>query len=436
MNIGFLRKIIYICRKERVVFALNEIRKLHHDDNDTLFNYTHYKIDDIFQYANSSIEYYNNFFKLHPFNYQTDDLISNFPFITKKEIKTFYKQMLNKKEKGYMRSTSGTTGEPFVFIKDLNASAYMDAMMYHVYGWHGILPTDRQARLWGRAIDYKGKIIQGAKDYLLNRRRFSAFEMGDDKSLKYYELLLKFKPKYFYCYPSTLYQFALYLEKKGIEGKQLEIKIAICTGEILFFHYRKKIEEIFGCRVVSEYGSTENGIIGFECPHGKMHVLPTIHLEIKDPDDQGYGHIAVTELNSRSIPFIRYLNGDIGRLVNELCSCGRCYPVLEIREGRIDDYIKCPNGEVVYDAILAYTLKGHVDQFKAYQKDINLLCIDYLNVKIFSPQKEKILRKTLQKYLGSDMNITFEKVEKIVPDRSGKMRYFVPLDQAVSDTSS
>lgn len=430
MKIGVLRSLIYALRRENVDFALKEFENIENLNFHSMSSYKNAKIKNIYDYVNKNINYYRNFFLQNSFLHNDDDInINIFPCITKREIKNNYKEMLDNEVRGYIRSTSGTTGEPFVFVKDVYASAYMDAMMYHVYSWHGIHPTDRQARLWGRAIDCKGKLVQGAKDYLLNRRRLSAFEIGDQKCIKYYKLLLNFKPKYFYCYPSTLYQFALHLEKSNLDGKKLKISTAICTGEVLFVHYRKKIENFFGCKVVSEYGSTENGIIGFECSYGKMHVLPTVYLEIMEPDEQGYGRIVVTELNSRSIPFIRYINGDIGRLVNEVCSCGRCYPILEIRQGRIDDYIICPNGAIVYDAILAYTLKGHVDQFKAYQKAPGSLYIEYLNTQIFSLQKEKMLRKKLQVYLGSDMDILFNKVEDIAPDRSGKMRYFVPFSE-------
>jgi phenylacetate-CoA ligase len=424
MDLGILRHFIYLARKEYVSFALKEIESInsysHIDTND----YIHKKLKQQLHYITNNIFYYKSIS-----SFKASDLsIDLFSYVDKKEIKNNYIKFLNNKEKVYARSTSGTTGEPFVFVKDVHASSYMDAMMYHVYGWHGILPTDKQARLWGRAIDVKGQLIQGAKDYLLNRRRFSAFEMDEEKSRKYYELLLNFKPKYFYCYPSTLYKFALFLEKLQLDGRKLKVPIAICTGEILFAHYREKIEHFFGCKVISEYGSTENGIIGIECDYGNMHVLPTIYLEIKDQDVQGYGNIAVTELNSKSIPFVKYLIGDIGKFVKDSCPCGRCYPILEIREGRIDDYIKCPNGSIVYDAILAYTFKGYFEQFKAYQKTPSLLSINYLNVEELSLYKEQFLRNKLQAYLGNDMNIHFERVEKIAPDRSGKMRYFVPLE--------
>ncbi len=305
----------------------------------------------------------------------------------------------------------------------------MDAMMYHVYKWHGICPTDRQARVWGRAIDFKGRLVQTAKDYLLGRRRLSAFEMSDDECVKYYNVLIKFKPKYFYAYPSTLYHFAQSLDEQGLDGKKLKIPIAICTGEILFPHYKEKIQHIFGCKVISEYGSTENGIIGFECDHGKMHVLPTIHLEILDPDNEGYGRIVITELNSRSLPFVRYINSDVGRLRKETCSCGRPFPLLEIRNGRIDDYIQCPNGSIVYDAILAYTFKGHVQQFKAYQNVLNSITIDYIEDEELSIKKVDMLKKKFQHYLGDDMEIVFRKVVQISPEKSGKLRYFVPMQE-------
>jgi phenylacetate-CoA ligase len=427
MKIGILRRLVYFLRREKVWLALKEIKKLDSLDFQLFLKYKIAKTQKLCIFLKDKNIFYKDFFSKKKLNDNELVEIDVFPFITKKEIKENYQKMQTGAIKGYIRSTSGTTGEPFVFMKDCYASAYMDAMMYHVYQWHGICPTDRQARVWGRAIDFKSRSVQTVKDYLLGRRRLSAFEMSDNECVKYYNVLVRFKPKYFYAYPSTLYRFAQSLEKQRLDGKKLRIPIAICSGEILFPHYKEKIQQVFGCRVINEYGSTENGIIGFECEVGNMHVLPTIHLEIIDPDNEGYGGIAITELNSRSLPFVRYIISDVGRLKKEACSCGRPYSLLEIRDGRIDDYIQCPNGSIVYDAILAYTLKGHVSQFKAYQNVLNSITIEYVEDEDLSFKIIEKLRKKFQDYLGSEMVIVFHKVDQIKPEKSGKLRYFVPM---------
>ncbi|MFW6101737.1 MAG: hypothetical protein ACOC90_10155 [Bacteroidota bacterium] len=323
------------------------------------------------------------------------------------------------------RSTSGTTGTPFVFKKDRYASGHMDAMMYCAYHWHGILPLSRQARIWGSSVAPRARMIQAAKDRMLGRKRLSAFEMSDNNCRRFYAILLKHKPVYFYCYPNAMYQFALSLERQGLNGKKLGASVVICTGEILFQYQKEKIEQVTGARIVNEYGSTENGIIAFDCEYGTMHLLPTVHVDIIGPDQAGFGEIAVTELNSRSVPFIKYKIGDRGRVLNPGCKCGRPFEELEIREGRINDLIVCPDGKKVYAAILAYVLKDYVLQFKAFQEKRDMIDIYVIPGSNYGNASEKGIKSKLHNYLGAEMNIRLIVVDNIPPANSGKLRYFV-----------
>jgi phenylacetate-CoA ligase len=323
------------------------------------------------------------------------------------------------------RSTSGTTGTPFVFPKDRHASGYMDAVMHRVYGWHGVRVGDKQARLWGSALTTKELLAQKVKDRLLGRKRLSVFHCNRELYARYFATLQAFRPRYFYSYANALYQFALYVEQAGEEGRGLGIPLAICTGEMIFPHQRKKISEVFGCRVINEYGSTESGIIGFECEDGCMHVMPTIYLEVEEPDPDGFGHLLVTELNSRSVPFLRYRIGDMARLPAGDCPCGRPFPRIELGKGRANDQIICPDGTVVYATVLAYVLKGSVQEFRAIQHSTSTLEIQIVPGQGWSVPRERDVKLRLRKQIGIDMDIHFSVCAKIPPEKNGKLRYFI-----------
>jgi len=411
-------RLIYLLRGEPVSHAMIELGALEQINADEIAHYKEEKLGELFNYVVKNVPYYSNI-KYRCFCF--DDL----PIMTKQIIRdNLYDLMVTGVDVSW-RSTSGTTGSPLVFPKDRYATGYMDAMMYNAYSWHGLLMGDKQARLWGRAIHPRQKIVQWFKDLVLRRRRLSAFDNTADKFHQYFRDLLSFRPAYFYAYANALYQFAIHLEKGKLDGKALGIKVAICTGEVLFGHQRQKIRKVFGCNVVNEYGSTENGIIGFECEYGTMHVMPTVHVEILEPDDTGLGQLLVTELNSRSMPFIRYKIGDKGRLLGMRCRCNRPFEAIEVHEGRIDDYIVCPDGKLVYDAILAYTLKKFALQFKAYQENYNLLRIYLVPINCEDGIVEKKIEKSLRKYLGREMFIDIVRVDDLPYDASGKFRYFI-----------
>lgn len=353
--------------------------------------------------------------------------LHNIKILTKEIIRDNIKEFIAPGLRHYWRSTSGTTGSPLRFPKDTNASSYMDAMMYLAYSWHGIGIGEKQARFWGRPVYGKAQYIQMVKDMLLNRIRLSAFDLTEENCLCFFRRIKKFRPKFFYGYSNALYLFTSMLASHSVDGKSLGLKVIIATGEVLFSYQRQAIQDFFGCKVINEYGTTENGIIGFECEFGKMHEMPTIHLEVTDQDENGVGEFLISELNSRSIPFIRYKTGDKGRITTETCSCNRPYRVIELFEGRTGDFIVCPNGKSVYSSVLPYTFKGYFQQFKAFQESDHSLKILYIPRGDFSGEAENCLRDTLHQNLSPQIQIDFIEVGAIPLDSTGKMRYFVGL---------
>lgn len=423
----FLSRMVYNSYTKLISTAIDEIESLAHVRPESLVEYKITKISALYNYI---IKQYPCYLELIADKSDFSEVsrlidIQKLPILSKDEFKRNINGYVDEKLNVSWRSTSGTTGSPLTFPKDQNAKRYMDAMMFDAYSWHGIYPYDKQARLWGRALNNKGRFIQLLKDTVLNRKRLSAFAMDAKNCIAFFKVINKYKPKYFYAYANALYQFANIINNEGLNGKELNINIAICTGEVLFPHQRQYIESVFGCRVVNEYGSTENGIIAFECEYGNMHILPTVYVEIVNPNEHGFGEIVVTELNSRSLPFLRYRNGDTGRILPNDCKCNRPYETIEIFEGRIDSYIRCPNGRMVYDALLAYTFKDYVEQFKAFQYESNSLEIYVIPKISLTKQVVNKIANNLKEYLGPEMNVEIIIVDKIDSEKSGKHKYFV-----------
>lgn len=326
------------------------------------------------------------------------------------------------------RSTSGSTGFPFQFYKDRFATGFMDAVLYTAYSWHNIGIGDPQARFWGMPLSARGAALAQLKDLLKNRIRFSAFDLSESAKEAYYQQLQSFRPAYCYGYPSLMAEFCNHLLDRKRNLRSLPLKAVIGTGEYLYQHERDLIEETTGVPFVNEYGCTEVGIVGFECRHHHLHVMSSnIYLEIiKDGkavlDEEGEIH--VTELHTKSNPFIRYSLGDRGILHSEPCPCGSALPVMKVLSGRKDDYVATPDGRKIYDAIFAYTLKKGISQFKALQTALDRIEISIIPNDDYSPELEEQYIKELQKQLGDAFSITITLVDTIERERSGKLRYF------------
>lgn len=326
------------------------------------------------------------------------------------------------------RSTSGSTGIPFQFYKDRFATGFMDAVLYAAYAWHNINIGDPQARFWGMPLTKKGAALAQLKDLLKNRIRFSAFDLSDAAKNAYYQNLQSFQPAYFYGYPSLMVEFCSHLLKNGLKLQSLPLKAAIGTGEYLYQHERDLIEQVTGVPFVNEYGCTEVGIAGFECKHHNLHVMSSnIYLEIIKEGKQVLdeeGEIHVTELHTRSNPFIRYSLGDRGVLCSKPCSCGCGLPVLRVLSGRKDDYVTTADNRKIYDAIFAYTLKTGVSQFKAVQKTMDRIEISIIPTDEYSPELGQRYIRELKQQLGKAFTINLALVDTIEREPSGKLRYF------------
>ena len=138
------------------------------------------------------------------------------------------------------------------------------------------------------------------------------------------------------------------------------------------------------------------------------------------------GRILVTDLSGYAMPLVRYEIGDLGKYSAETCSCGINLPLMEIVEGRTEDFIRTQSGKLVHAAYLCYTLKDDaVTEFRMYQKALDSLVVQIVRSSTFSQGTERRLEKNMRTALGEAVNIRFEYVQVIPREPSGKLRYFV-----------
>ena len=112
------------------------------------------------------------------------------------------------------------------------------------------------------------------------------------------------------------------INKLGLE--KLKLTMVKGTSEMILDAYQDASKEAFGCKIVSEYGAAETGLIAFECPNGNMHI--NVENVIVELDNDG--EIIVTNLASYSFPVIRYKLSVAVTLSDVQCSCGRAHPVI------------------------------------------------------------------------------------------------------------
>ncbi|HEV8545222.1 MAG TPA: hypothetical protein VGQ64_02955 [Candidatus Limnocylindrales bacterium] len=150
--------------------------------------------------------------------------------------------------------------------------------------------------------------------------------------------LERYRPQLLHTYPSVLRDLvALDAARIG----RLELQGVSVGSELSTQEERDGWEAILGCRVRDEYSSEELGRIASQCPDGRYHLHEdVVHVEILDPDGrptEGTGEVVGTELHNQTMPFVRYRQGDLARIVDERCSCGRQTRLLVDLAGRSND---------------------------------------------------------------------------------------------------
>jgi len=428
---------IQYVRGQKVKEYLPQVKGLQFLAMDEINGLRDKKLRSIINHAYTNIPFYKERFEkagVQPEEIKGIGDLNRLPVLSKREVLENEKALLspNFQKKLYTRKTGGSTGMTLHFERESDALALNDAIMYRCYEWYRIDIGDRQVRFWGVPVTRKLRWEEERKDWILNRIRVSAFDISKTSCMKQYERIRKFKPAYFYGYTTAIYGFCLFMKEVGINLNDLNLKAVICTAEKMYPHHSKLFAEVLECPIVDEYGSGENGIIAFQCKKGNMHMMSD-HMCIEFLDEENkpvelgeLGRIVITDLSSYAMPLIRYDIADMGRPSNKKCSCGVNLPLMEIVEGRKEDFIRTKEGKLVHAAYLCYTLKDDsVNEFKMYQRDINTLFVQIVKSPSFNSTSEKILDQKLRTALGNEMRITFEYLDRIPREVSGKLRYFV-----------
>ncbi|NOT34805.1 MAG: phenylacetate--CoA ligase family protein [Candidatus Eisenbacteria bacterium] len=260
---------------------------------------------------------------------------------------------------GLASSTSGSSGTPVAVFRSHKSWAYHHANIFRGWEWFGIQVGDPYAYLWGLALDSEGKRQAWMKDGVFNRRRCSAFSLDRDRAVAFFHELRAHPVEFLYGYPSAVAQFAEELAAAGLDGRELRVKAAVTTAEVLKEHQRARIGEVFGCPVVNSYGCAEVGIVGIECEQGRLHIpIESVVVETL-PGSDGYDEVLLTDLMNEAQPVIRYRIGDLVKREEDTCPCGRGLPVLGQILGRAGDTLELPDGRKINANLPSYIFKKH-----------------------------------------------------------------------------
>lgn len=383
--------------------------------------------------------FYKSIFKQD--HYRTWDAV---PIMTKQDLQ---QPLANRLSTGfieknvYVNTTSGSSGDPFVFAKDKFCHALTWSVIQDRFGWHELdFNTSTQARFYGIPLDTKGYYKERFKDVLSKRYRFSVFDLSDAAFEKHLEKFKTTAFDYINGYTSAIVQFAKFLRHKDIilTAYCPTLKACVVTSEMLFADDQRLMEYQFGVPIINEYGASELDVIAFQNKNNEWIVnSETLYVEIVDP--QGHvlpngeeGRVVITSLYNKAHPFIRYDIGDIGVLSKESTLQK---PQLQTLIGRTNDLAILPSGKKAAGLTFYYITKsiiedeGHVKEFIIEQLDLQTFKIIYVSSETLSNQHISLITKEMEHYLEKGLRLLFERQEQLKRSTSGKLKQFSSLLQ-------
>lgn len=252
-------------------------------------------------------------------------------------------------------TSSGTTGEPGLYVQDAEALAVYDALQSIRFGATALRPNfllDLLAR-GGRfaMVAATGGHFAGVAsiERLRQLNPLMAGRMRIVSILQPVAALVRelnaFQPGCIATYPTA----AALLANEQAEGRLAIRPAAIWTGgEWLSTSTRQHLQTVFGCPVVDDYGASECMTIASDCGHGWLHL--NADWVVLEPVDRDYlpvvagtpSHtVLLTNLANKVQPIIRYDLGDSVTFNPGACACGSALPALRV-EGRQDDLLAFP----------------------------------------------------------------------------------------------
>ena len=338
--------------------------------------------------------------------------------------------------------SSGSTGEPGLFVQDAAAMAVYDAL-------EGLRrPPLNPLRRWldpgclAERIAFVGA-TSGHFASTVSMQRLCRLQPGFAGRSRGFDFLQPLPalvaqlnahaPTVLASYPSA----ALLLAGEARAGR-LKVSLAeVWTGgETLSAPMRAQIEAAFGCPVANSYGASEFLAIAAPCVHGALH-LNADWVILEPVDERGRpvaagvrgASVWLTNLANHVQPLIRYELGDRVTLLPEPCACGSPLPAIEV-QGRSDDMLCLhgARGQRVRLLPLALTTvleeDGGVFDFQLVQTGPSALRLD-LGAHHGAADAARA-RAALQAWLQCQglnaVRLTIRSVASFQPGRSGKLQ--------------
>ncbi len=421
---------------------LVDVNRLNRISEDALRRYQDKQLRRLVRFADTVPLYHEKFKQagIHPADITGVVDLQKLPFITKDDIKRHYPNGIVsstiKKDALIEVSTSGTTGKVLPIYVDM-----LDIVM----GLFAYIRTlhEYDMSVWKNRITIIGDFApHTAESGYVTRGLQPRFNLSglfkniqwlntNDDPKRVATAINDFQPEFIGGYVGMLGHLALL--KETALGNDISPQYIAATGSVLDPSLKSFIEKTFHAQVFEVYGATESGLIGFQCKHGRYHLMSDLvyaeFLSNGQPVSSGEaGEMIITKFYGKGTPIIRYnAINDIVAPLDGTCSCGMAGALIKKVYGRNDLAIYLPNGNVllpssfseIYSKILYELKTNKVKNTKIIQHDLTTLEIQVViddTLRTIGPSVEAIfqfIQKGFEEKAGPGVIVTVTEVDSV-----------------------
>jgi len=438
---------------KRVTYPLNELREgtgvlrqlrsleaTQFADPDELEALRLRKLRALLEHAFHNTVFYRKRFEeagIAPQDIRDFDDLKRLPPLTKDDVVGHQEELVagNMRPGDLHRSTTGgSTGMHAPFYRDNKCRDIKLAAQFRFNRWCGWDVGRNVALVWPAYQDlYGGESWRHKLRHAIIDRHLmlDASRLNEAVMEQHARRLHRFAPELIRAFPSPLGVLAAYIR----DATDYRIRPAgvLTTAEPLLPGQRRLFEEVFDCPVFNCYVSRESGHIACECEaHQDLHLnAECLHLEFErdgPPVEAGQpGCVLVTDFENYGMPFIRYEIGDVGIPLAGSCSCGRTLPRMKMEAGRIGDFLLSPHD----GSLIVGTFCLELADFDAQAGQFQIIqdARDHLTIRVtrtrraaFTEAETIRLERAIERVFHGAMRVTFDMVESISREKSGKFR--------------
>lgn len=361
-------------------------------------------------------------------NFNSLDVLSEFPILTKEIIQANYEEFLpfnNNHITGVKISqTGGTTGNILFKRNDSLTRSSVWGTYRRYEDWMGLKNNHKTLILMGGHIKKSGlkqRIITKGIRILENSISVDIYNTSDETIEKVIILLKNNDFSQIRSYPQFLFSVAQKIEKRGLH---FNVKAISTTAEPVMSEHRNLFKKVFNADVFDQYGCGEIGGIAYECyKHEGLHIADERVVIEKNELNE----LIITDLDNFTMPLLRYWNSDKAIISEDYCSCGRSSKLIKQIIGRTCDYVIGVNGQFLHWAYFWHLFfdsnvanNRNLKKFQIVQNTKANLLIRLVANSLSAEEKE-FIKSDIKTRLG-DMAIEFSYESDIENTKTGKYR--------------